>query len=102
MRSSVLVGVALATLGFSSVAQAQEPLKWSGCYLGGHLGGAFGRDIWSANASDHFVGEATRPSALGSHDEIGVIGGGQLGCDLQVQQYIVVGLQGDFSWGRLK
>ena len=39
---------ALAVVGMASVAQAQEPpRKWTGCYLGGHLGGAWGEDAWS-------------------------------------------------------
>lgn len=107
MRWRVVGGLALAALGLSSVAQAQETNRWTGCYFGGHLGGASGGDVWSVNPSDPslvgvYVKALFRPDALGNQDEKGILGGAQVGCDLQVQKHFVVGLQGDFSWENLK
>src|SRR3974377_1348471 len=54
------------------------PMTWSGCYVGGNLGGAFG----SASIS----GAAGTVSADGS----GFAGGGQVGCDYELQRGGVV------------
>jgi outer membrane immunogenic protein len=98
----LVLGV-LAVVGVSSVADAQEPRKWTGCYLGGHLGGAFGQEAWSTDSSDKsFVGLlAGVPSSIGSHTPTGGLVGVQVGCDYQVHSNFVVGGQGDFSWSRL-
>jgi outer membrane immunogenic protein len=47
------------------------PITWTGCYIGGNIGGAFGR-----LKLDTPVGEVSR-------DGSGFAGGGQIGCDYQ-------------------
>ena len=61
------------------------PTTWSGCYVGGNLGGPFG----SASIS----GVAGTVSADGS----GFAGGGQVGCDYQFTSGWVVGFRNMFD-----
>jgi outer membrane immunogenic protein len=53
---------------------------WSGCYAGLHVGGDFGHSNWSAPSSS-IVGMSTA----------GALGGGQLGCNYQVNGFVVGG-----------
>src|SRR3974390_1584761 len=57
------------------------PMTWSGCYVGGNLGGAFG----SASIS----GAAGTVSAGGS----GFAGGGQVGCHYEFTSGWVIGFR---------
>jgi outer membrane immunogenic protein len=54
--------------------------SWSGCYIGGNIGGG-----WASKSANDVAGIVTGvPGAdLGSHTASGVIGGGQIGCDYQ-------------------
>ena len=61
------------------------PMTWSGCYVGGNLGGAFG----SASIS----GAAGTVSA----DGFGFAGGGQVGCDYEFTSGWVVGFRNMFD-----
>lgn len=64
--------------------------NWTGFYIGGHVGGAWGKKDWVA------VGVGP----LGSHDVDGFIGGGQVGFNYQVGAF-VWGVEVDFSWANL-
>jgi opacity protein-like surface antigen len=58
-------------------APAPVYFSWSGCYVGGHVGGVWTRKDW-------FVRDPAFPSfreSDGSHDADGFIGGVQGGCD---------------------
>jgi outer membrane immunogenic protein len=79
---------------------------WSGCHFGGTVGGAFGRSTYSGTPTGDFltpepIGEpsiipnlsAITTSALNPSS---VIGGGDIGCDWQINS-VVIGLEGDFS-----
>jgi outer membrane immunogenic protein len=68
---------------------------WTGCFVGGHVGGAWGRTV-ATNATAPFVGEA-----IASSDPSGVVAGGQIGCDYQAGSF-VIGLQGDGAWTNLE
>jgi outer membrane immunogenic protein len=61
-------------------------MTWTGCYLGGNVGGAFG------NASVSFGGGEV--SSSGS----GFAGGGQIGCDYQFSGGWVIGLRNMIDW----
>jgi outer membrane immunogenic protein len=67
--------------------------SWSGCYVGGNIGGG-----WASKSVNDVAGFVTGvPSAdLGSHTASGVIGGGQIGCDYQAGIW-VFGVQGMFE-----
>jgi outer membrane immunogenic protein len=73
---------------------AYEPpvYNWSGFYVGGHIGGGFANSSWS----DPFIG------ATNTFSDDGFLGGAQIGANAQFN-WLVVGLEGDFSWtGLLK
>jgi outer membrane immunogenic protein len=91
MKSSLLLSYGLVPLFASSVMAADLPVKakaplapynWTGCYGGAAFGSVFGKNDWGA---------------LGSHDETGLLVGGQLGCNYQISTW-VFGVQGDGAW----
>jgi outer membrane immunogenic protein len=62
------------------------PLTWTGCYLGGNIGGAFGDFSVTVNGGE--------VSSNGS----GFAGGGQIGCDYQFAGGWVLGFRNMFDW----
>ena len=68
------------------------PLTWTGCYIGGNVGAAWGR----AQVTDDASGAGL--SATNS----GVAGGGQIGCDYQFAGGFVIGARDMFDWTNLK
>jgi outer membrane immunogenic protein len=58
--------------------------SWTGCYLGGNVGGGWAKS--SGNDLDATLDD-------GHHTASGVVGGGQIGCDYQAGGW-VIGLQG--------
>jgi outer membrane immunogenic protein len=67
---------------------AHEPMfNWTGCYIGGNVGGA-----WSGVKSSYTVGIVTI-----DHTFDGWVGGGQFGCDYQFNNNWVIGIQGMFD-----
>jgi outer membrane immunogenic protein len=67
---------------------------WSGCYIGGHLGGGWGRKTASA--------AELLPGVLVSGDTSGFLGGGQIGCNYQFLPNWVIGIEGDGSAADIK
>ena len=55
------------------------PYIWTGCYIGGNVGGAFGRVEVTDVASGGTV----------SANNSGVAGGGQIGCDYQMDAWVI-------------
>jgi outer membrane immunogenic protein len=53
------------------------PPQWSGCYIGGNVGGAWGN-----------VDETGAASATITAHPAGVAGGGQVGCDIQFAEWV--------------
>ena len=64
---------------------APPPLTWTGCYIGGNVGGVFTRV-----KADFNIGEI-------SHDNDGFTGGGQIGCDYQWAGGWVIGFRNMFN-----
>ena len=101
MKRILLATVALATLGSASALAADMPQRpvykapvmmappptWTGCYIGGNIGGAFGNASVTDNASGAEV------SGNGS----GFAGGGQIGCDYQFSGGFVIGMRDMFD-----
>ena len=96
-------------LGAASIASAADmPLKakplagpgynWTGCYVGGDVGGA-----WSRMDTSRFSQDTTGldPANYGREDDKGFMGGGQAGCDFQTTN-LVFGIQGTFDFGSVK
>lgn len=103
MRRFVVALLATSALTFAAQA-ADMPTKapvykappvamynWTGCYLGGNVGGIWGRSN---------VDIPAYPSNF-NIDKSSLIGGGQVGCNYQVQQF-VFGIEGDWDGMSLK
>jgi outer membrane immunogenic protein len=67
------------------------PFSWTGCYIGGHVGGVFSEDK-NTNLS----------GATASYGSSGFAGGGQIGCDYQFAAGWVAGVEGRAAWTSLK
>jgi outer membrane immunogenic protein len=102
MKKIVLGMMVSAALTVAGAAQAADmPLKaaprvadtfsWTGFYIGAHVGGTWGT-IESA-LSD---GNLSLP--ISSHTINGFVAGGQAGYNLQVNPWLVLGVEGQFSW----
>jgi outer membrane immunogenic protein len=101
----------LLGLGATGVASAADmavkarpvvaPLmyNWTGCYIGGNVGGGWSR-IDTTRVSQDNVGLS--PANYGRETDNGFIGGGQAGCDFQVGSNLVIGVQGQFDFGDIK
>jgi outer membrane immunogenic protein len=89
-----VVDAAAADLPARMYAKAPPPVapfSWTGCFIGGHVGGAFSEDrINSA------FGTST------TFESSGVVGGGQIGCDYQFAPTWVVGVEGRAAGSSLK
>ena len=100
MKRILLATVALAALSSGSALAADLPQRpaykaspgmmappptWTGCYIGGNIGGAFG------NAS------ASAPGGTVSGDGSGFAGGGQIGCDYEFAGGFVIGMRDMFD-----
>jgi outer membrane immunogenic protein len=75
--------------------------NWSGCYIGGNLGGG-----WQRTAQDRVAlvdGTVINPANdFGSGTGSAFIGGAQVGCDYQFASNWVVGVQGMFDFGNIR
>ena len=75
-------------------APARAPIalyNWNGCYVGGHVGGAFSDDT-----------ETNQLGVSTSRNSSGFVGGGQIGCDYQFVPGWVLGVEGRAAWTSLK
>ena len=73
---------------------AVVPFSWTGCYIGGNIGGGWGRETASA--------PTLAPGISVSGDTSGVVGGGQVGCNYQFAPNWVIGIEGDGSAADIK
>ena len=103
MRKFVFTGACLATLTFTGMASAADmPVKapmvaaapaynWSGCYLGVHAGG-----IWGKSHVDIPLYPQNFDISMNSW-----VGGGQIGCNYIFAPMWLVGIEADGSWFNL-
>lgn len=77
---------------------APAPISWTGCYVGGNVGG--GWDRFSAGEVG-FAGVPTPFVDYGSQNGSSIVGGGQIGCDYQFAPNWVVGIQGQAEFGTI-
>jgi hypothetical protein len=68
--------------------------SWTGCYIGGHIGGGL------ASKTVHASEIAAGISFTGH--TIGFLGGGQVGCNYQFAPNWVIGIEGDGSAANIK
>jgi outer membrane immunogenic protein len=74
---------------------------WTGCYIGGHGGGLWVRKdytlpVTTLATTQGFPFTATAGTGLGSHDANSGLGGGQVGCNYQIDR-VVFGIRGDIA-----
>jgi outer membrane immunogenic protein len=104
MKKIVLGMLVSAGLMMSGAAQAADmPLKaqraapeyfsWTGFYLGAHVGGA-----WGTIESEIPLGQGGAVLPFSSHTVNGFVAGGQVGYNYQVNPWLVLGVEGQFSW----
>ncbi len=81
--------------------------SWTGCYIGGQIGGGWGRDTISipnlaatAEVPPAEVAGLSLPSVTGNTS--GILGGGQVGCNYQFAPNWVMGIEGDGSAADIK
>ena len=95
--TGALAALSVAASGNVMAADLKAPppapvvYSWTGCHIGGHIGGAF-RDVTATNV----LGVSS------SHNSFGFVGGGQIGCDYQLAPGWVLGVEGRAAWTSLK
>jgi outer membrane immunogenic protein len=101
MKRLLLASAAVLVAG---QVQAAEPrYSWTGCYVGGHVGGARNNVRFSEPDETAIFGAqyfAPIGSAI-SVKQSGGLGGIQAGCDYQFAQNWLAGVGGDLSWANL-
>jgi outer membrane immunogenic protein len=77
--------------------------SWTGCYIGGNVGGGWARTKQTqvAKVSGPFAPIGSLNNDFGASDDSEFIGGGQIGCDYQYNSW-VFGLQGKVDFGDIK
>ena len=114
MKKLLLAGIAAAALGIAGAAHAADlgvgpyraapalgPIPiftWTGCYLGGHGGGGFGRKNAGDPTGENFAAFGERVRVHTS----GFLAGGQVGCDWQFAPNWLIGIEGSGAWADLK
>jgi outer membrane immunogenic protein len=95
-----------ADLPLKSEAPFAARFNWTGCYLGGHLGGGFGhKDITDPVqlVQDSFLGAgSTTGVTTVNTSPTGAMIGGQIGCDYQFAPSWVVGIEGAAAGSTMK
>lgn len=77
------------------------PYTWTGCYIGGNVGGGWAHTDQTQIAK--VGGPAIVPNNdFGSSTGTSIIGGGQIGCDYQFAGTWVFGIQGMFDFGNIR
>jgi outer membrane immunogenic protein len=105
MRRLAILGVRLLSISgsLSAASAADLPARtytkapvavpvynWTGCYIGGHIGGVVSEDRTN-NAAGNII----------DFSSTGFVGGGQIGCDYQFAPGWVVGVEGRAAWSSL-
>jgi outer membrane immunogenic protein len=90
---------------------AAVPYTWTGCHVGGHVGGAWDRTTYSdpgTLAPPIFGGApiltqnfANPGQSFSANSQGAFLGGVQAGCDYEFASHWVIGIGGDASWTNL-
>jgi len=104
LKGSLLAGTSLGVLALASGVQAADlgpptvyktpplaPWSWTGFYLGGNVGAAWGQSTLSNNPGTLWLG------APANANTTSIIGGVQAGYNWQINS-VVLGVEGDFSF----
>jgi outer membrane immunogenic protein len=99
LSATIIVAFSAATPAFAAdlavkappaIAAAPVPFPWTGCHVGGHLGGGVSEDRTTG-----LLGNSN------SFSSTGFVGGGQIGCDYQFAPGWIAGVQGRAAWTSL-
>ncbi|HLH96167.1 MAG TPA: outer membrane beta-barrel protein [Xanthobacteraceae bacterium] len=115
LMKTLLIAATGSTLlpGPATAADMSLPFKapmpppafsWTGCYLGAHVGGGWAHKEATdpVNAIQSAFTEMTTGVTTVTVDPIGVVVGGQIGCDYQFAPTWVVGVEGAASGSTMK
>ncbi len=106
MKKALLASAALGTLFIGSPSLAADlgvrgprvaaipVFTWTGCYVGTHVGGGW--------ADETITAPAIVPGVSVTGHTAGVLGGGQVGCNLQFAPNWVIGIEGEGSAADIK
>jgi outer membrane immunogenic protein len=108
MRRLLVSGAAFGVFVVPAMAADMAPynkapvplFSWTGCYVGGDVGGAWGsQGVLNTSPVTVAVPPAVLTQAPANTTATGrsVIGGGHLGCNYQWTPFLVLGAEGDFS-----
>jgi outer membrane immunogenic protein len=109
---AVASAISLGLGGFNAASAADMSVKarpvappivaynWTGCYVGGNVGGGWHR-IEQTGVSPVAGAPFVPPINLGASEDSDFIGGAQVGCDYQFAGKFVVGVQGMFDFGNI-
>lgn len=93
----LMAGPAVAAdLAVKAPPALMPAFSWTGCYIGGDVGGAWDRQDVSVTSVN--VGQAPVGNTLNGSS---IIGGVYAGCNWQFAPQWVLGAEGDFSWTKL-
>jgi outer membrane immunogenic protein len=111
-KNFILGSTTIFVLGSSALA-ADMPLKapmlasppvvyrWTGCYIGGNVGGGWAKTEHQQIAKVAPPAAIVPPNDFGTSDGSDIIGGGQVGCDYQMGSWVIGG-RGMFDFGHIK
>jgi opacity protein-like surface antigen len=106
MLAVILVGPATAAdLPVKSETPIAPRFTWTGCYLGGQIGGGFAKkDITDpvGLVQESFLPGSTIGVTTASPSPSGVVIGGQIGCDYQFAPSWVIGIEGAGAGSTMK
>ncbi len=105
----LLTSASILILGSVAASAADLPMKaapmvapvpvfsWTGCYIGGHVGGGTLHDSFTQDNISSGFGSNSNNNGTGT----GAVAGGQIGCNYQ-DGNAVFGLEGEGYWSSLK
>ena len=103
--AGILIGLGASVASAADMAVKARPVaapvmyNWTGCYVGGNLGGGWSR-MDTTRVQDDLIGPNF--ANYGRENDSSFIGGGQAGCDFQAGRDLVFGVQGMFDFGDIK
>ena len=110
IKTLLLAGVgALAIAGSAAAADLSRPVytkappppppTWTGCYVGGTVGGVWSRtDVsWAANPAGFGTAADISATGTGPIDTSGATAGGEIGCNYQTGAWVFGG-EADIQW----
>jgi outer membrane immunogenic protein len=91
----------LASRPAEPAAPVAVPYSWTGLYVGVHGGGGWGRENDNQDSLFQPPPGVPGPGGVAKFDLDGFIGGGHLGYNYQIQQF-VLGIEGDLDYASIK